>query len=111
MSFLEKPIFGPFMFHFLVGPGLSCDKPATSSGQLLTPSPFRPRPLPLPRTDYVLKPLGGETLGFDIANVPGLSGFVREQVHANLGPMVRHEPSPAGRLLRVPTADRSTLWP
>lgn len=41
-----------------------------------------------PVFDYVLKPIGGETLGFDIGNVPGLSGFVREQVHANLGPMV-----------------------
>lgn len=27
-------------------------------------------------------------LGFDIASIPGLSGFVREQVHATLGPMM-----------------------
>ncbi|CAO1636937.1 unnamed protein product [Parajaminaea phylloscopi] len=41
-----------------------------------------------PEFDYVLKPVGGETFGFDIGNIPGLSGFIREQVHANLGPML-----------------------
>ncbi|KAG5648236.1 hypothetical protein DXG03_006194 [Asterophora parasitica] len=41
-----------------------------------------------PVIDYVLKPVGGETFGFDIANVPGLSTFVREMTHATLGPMM-----------------------
>jgi Ca2+-dependent lipid-binding protein len=52
-----------------------------------------------PDFDYVLKPIGGDTFGFDIGNVklltvfansqiPGLSNFIREQVHANLGPMM-----------------------
>ncbi len=41
-----------------------------------------------PSFDYVLKPLGGDTFGFDIGFIPGLSGFITEQVHANLGPMM-----------------------
>lgn len=41
-----------------------------------------------PSFDYVLKPIGGETLGFDINNIPGLAPFIRDQVHANLGPMM-----------------------
>ncbi|WWC72638.1 uncharacterized protein I206_106602 [Kwoniella pini CBS 10737] len=41
-----------------------------------------------PTFDYVLKPLGGETFGFDINNIPGLAPFIRDQVHANLGPMM-----------------------
>ncbi|WVQ85964.1 hypothetical protein IAT38_008132 [Cryptococcus sp. DSM 104549] len=41
-----------------------------------------------PTFDYVLKPLGGETLGFDINNIPGLAPFIRDQVHSNLGPMM-----------------------
>ncbi len=41
-----------------------------------------------PHFDYVLKPIGGNTLGFDINNIPGLSNFIQEQVHANLGPMM-----------------------
>ncbi|CED82008.1 Ca2-dependent lipid-binding protein CLB1/vesicle protein vp115/Granuphilin A, contains C2 domain [Phaffia rhodozyma] len=41
-----------------------------------------------PMFDYALKPIGGETLGFDIASIPGLSSFIRDQVHANLGPMM-----------------------
>ncbi|EKM60795.1 uncharacterized protein PHACADRAFT_246931 [Phanerochaete carnosa HHB-10118-sp] len=41
-----------------------------------------------PTFDYVLKPLGGETFGFDIANVPGLSAFIRNMVHSILGPMM-----------------------
>lgn len=40
-----------------------------------------------PLFDFVLKPLGGDTFGFDIGFLPGLSGFIQEQVHANLGPM------------------------
>ncbi|KAF7437156.1 hypothetical protein PC9H_003992 [Pleurotus ostreatus] len=41
-----------------------------------------------PVIDYVLKPIGGETFGFDIANIPGLSSFIREMTHATLGPMM-----------------------
>lgn len=41
-----------------------------------------------PDFDYVLKPVGGDTFGFDIGNIPGLSNFIRDQVHANLGPML-----------------------
>ncbi|KAI8059246.1 C2 domain-containing protein [Gongronella butleri] len=41
-----------------------------------------------PYFDYVLKPVGGDTFGFDINNIPGLQTFVRDQVHANLGPMM-----------------------
>ncbi|KAI8968003.1 C2 domain-containing protein [Mycotypha africana] len=41
-----------------------------------------------PHFDYSLKPVGGETFGFDINNIPGLESFVREQVHATLGPMM-----------------------
>ncbi|ORX52810.1 hypothetical protein DM01DRAFT_1336589 [Hesseltinella vesiculosa] len=40
-----------------------------------------------PEFDYVLKPLGGDTIGFDVNKIPGLQGFVREQAHAILGPM------------------------
>ena len=40
-----------------------------------------------PSVDFVLKPLGGDTFGFDIGFLPGLSGFIQEQVHGNLGPM------------------------
>jgi Ca2+-dependent lipid-binding protein len=38
--------------------------------------------------DYVCKPLGGETLGFDINFVPGLESFILEQIHANIGPIM-----------------------
>lgn len=41
-----------------------------------------------PTFDYVLKPIGGETFGFDINSIPGLAPFIRDQVHANLGPMM-----------------------
>ncbi|KAI8992390.1 hypothetical protein BDB01DRAFT_882480 [Pilobolus umbonatus] len=41
-----------------------------------------------PQFHYVLKPIGGETFGFDVNNIPGLEGFVRDQVHAILGPMM-----------------------
>lgn len=41
-----------------------------------------------PTFDYVLKPIGGETFGFDINSIPGLSPFIRDQVHSNLGPMM-----------------------
>ncbi|KAL0092399.1 C2 domain-containing protein [Phycomyces blakesleeanus] len=41
-----------------------------------------------PYFDYVLKPVGGETFGFDINNIPGLESFVKDQVHSTLGPMM-----------------------
>ncbi|OCK83371.1 tricalbin [Lepidopterella palustris CBS 459.81] len=41
-----------------------------------------------PTIDYVCKPLGGETFGFDINFIPGLESFISEQIHANLGPMM-----------------------
>lgn len=34
------------------------------------------------------KPLGGETLGFDINFIPGLESFILEQIHANIGPIM-----------------------
>ncbi|KAI0724221.1 tricalbin [Cerioporus squamosus] len=45
-----------------------------------------------PVFDYVLKPIGGETFGFDIGNIPGLSAFIRDTVHSVLGPMM-YEPN------------------
>ncbi|KAF3483927.1 uncharacterized protein GIQ15_03251 [Arthroderma uncinatum] len=41
-----------------------------------------------PEIDYVCKPLGGETLGFDINFIPGLETFITEQIHGNLAPMM-----------------------
>lgn len=41
-----------------------------------------------PELDYVCKPLGGDTLGFDINFIPGLEGFIQEMIHANLAPMM-----------------------
>lgn len=41
-----------------------------------------------PTIDYVCKPLGGDTLGFDINFIPGLESFILEQIHANLGPIM-----------------------
>lgn len=43
-----------------------------------------------PKIDYVLKPIGGNTFGFDIGMIPGLSDFIQGQIHANLGPMMYH---------------------
>lgn len=40
-----------------------------------------------PDFDFVLKPIGGDTFGFDINIIPGLAQFIKEMVHANLGPM------------------------
>ncbi|KAI1797561.1 tricalbin [Ganoderma leucocontextum] len=45
-----------------------------------------------PVIDYVLKPIGGETFGFDVASIPGLSAFIRDTVHGVLGPMM-YEPN------------------
>ncbi|KAI0726177.1 tricalbin [Fomitopsis betulina] len=41
-----------------------------------------------PTFDWALKPIGGETFGFDIGFIPGLSSFIREMVHGTLGPMM-----------------------
>ena len=41
-----------------------------------------------PEIDYVCKPLGGDMFGLDTGFIPGLSGFILDQVHANLGPMM-----------------------
>ncbi|KAK4693255.1 hypothetical protein P7C71_g4110, partial [Lecanoromycetidae sp. Uapishka_2] len=41
-----------------------------------------------PDIDYVCKPLGGDTLGFDINFIPGLEGFIKEQIHGNLAPIM-----------------------
>lgn len=41
-----------------------------------------------PTIDYVCKPLGGDTFGFDINFIPGLESFIMEMVHASLGPMM-----------------------
>ena len=41
-----------------------------------------------PEIDYVCKPLGGDTFGFDINFIPGLEGFIKEQIHGNLQPMM-----------------------
>lgn len=41
-----------------------------------------------PTIDYVCKPLGGETLGFDINFIPGLETFILEQIHGTLAPMM-----------------------
>lgn len=45
-----------------------------------------------PEIDYVCKPLGGETLGFDINFIPGLESFIQEQIHGNLQPIM-YEPN------------------
>jgi len=37
---------------------------------------------------YVCKPLGGESLGFDINFIPGLESFIKDQIHANIGPIM-----------------------
>ncbi|ORZ23286.1 C2 domain-containing protein [Absidia repens] len=44
--------------------------------------------LEVPEIDYSLKPVGGETFGFDINMIPGLEPFIKEQIHATLGPMM-----------------------
>ncbi len=41
-----------------------------------------------PDLDYVCKPLGGDTLGFDINFIPGLEGFIKDQIHGNLAPIM-----------------------
>ncbi|KAI9730690.1 MAG: hypothetical protein M1834_005658 [Cirrosporium novae-zelandiae] len=45
-----------------------------------------------PVIDYVCKPLGGDTLGFDINFIPGLESFIKEMIHGTLEPMM-YEPN------------------
>ncbi|KAJ1801336.1 Tricalbin-2 [Coemansia sp. RSA 2399] len=40
-----------------------------------------------PTIDFSLKPVGGDTFGFDIAHVPGLRTFILDILHGTLGPM------------------------
>lgn len=44
--------------------------------------------LEAPEIDYVCKPVGGEYLGFDINFIPGLETFIKDQIHANIGPIM-----------------------
>ncbi|EGV66320.1 hypothetical protein PSN45_003435 [Yamadazyma tenuis] len=45
--------------------------------------------LEAPDIDYSLKPVGGDTFGFDIMTfIPGLSSFVKTLIHSTLGPML-----------------------
>jgi Ca2+-dependent lipid-binding protein len=41
-----------------------------------------------PEIDYVCKPIGGDVLGFDINFIPGLETFIKDQIHANIGPIM-----------------------
>ncbi|KAI8374245.1 uncharacterized protein BYT42DRAFT_575688 [Radiomyces spectabilis] len=41
-----------------------------------------------PMFDYVLRPLSRDSFGFDVNVIPGLHGFIRDQVHAILGPLM-----------------------
>ncbi|CAI6334444.1 unnamed protein product [Periconia digitata] len=41
-----------------------------------------------PTIDYVCKPLGGDTFGFDINFIPGLETFIMEMIHSILAPMM-----------------------
>ena len=41
-----------------------------------------------PDIDYVCKPLGGDTFGFDMNFVPGLESFIKDQIHGNLAPIM-----------------------
>ena len=41
-----------------------------------------------PEIDYVCKPLGGDTLGFDINFIPGLESFIKDQIQGNLQPIM-----------------------
>ncbi|CEG70147.1 hypothetical protein RMATCC62417_06095 [Rhizopus microsporus] len=41
-----------------------------------------------PQFDYVLKPLGTDSFGFDVNLIPGLQSFIKDQLHAILGPLM-----------------------
>ncbi|KAJ1671755.1 Tricalbin-2, partial [Spiromyces aspiralis] len=40
-----------------------------------------------PMIDFVLKPVGGDTFGMDIAHIPVLQKFILDLVHSNMAPM------------------------
>ncbi|KAI7864116.1 hypothetical protein BDF14DRAFT_1837529 [Spinellus fusiger] len=40
-----------------------------------------------PEFDYVCKPLGGDSFGFDVNIIPGLQSFIQDQIHTILGPL------------------------
>ncbi|KAI8320523.1 hypothetical protein GQ54DRAFT_246452, partial [Martensiomyces pterosporus] len=40
-----------------------------------------------PTIDFVLKPVGGDTFGVDIAHIPGLRTFILDMIHSTIGPM------------------------
>ncbi|KAK9240814.1 C2 domain-containing protein [Lipomyces kononenkoae] len=41
-----------------------------------------------PYFDFVLKPIGGETFGFDVNLLPGLENFIKSMVNDTIGPML-----------------------
>ncbi|KAG0166021.1 hypothetical protein DFQ30_007676 [Apophysomyces sp. BC1015] len=41
-----------------------------------------------PKFDYVCKPLGSDSFGFDVNVIPGLQSFIRDQIHTILGPLM-----------------------
>lgn len=41
-----------------------------------------------PTFDFELKPIGGSQFGLDVSALPGLSGFIHNQVHSALSPMM-----------------------
>ncbi|KAJ2438959.1 Tricalbin-2, partial [Coemansia sp. RSA 2424] len=65
-----------------------------------------------PTIDFSLKPVGGETLGFDIAHVPGLRTFILDTMHSIIGPMfyapnhftIDVEQIISGAVAHIPTA-------
>ncbi|CCE61715.1 hypothetical protein TPHA_0B00440 [Tetrapisispora phaffii CBS 4417] len=45
--------------------------------------------LEAPMMDFVLKPVGGDTLGLDVMSfLPGLKSFVKSMINSNIGPML-----------------------
>lgn len=40
-----------------------------------------------PTIDFSLKPVGGDTFGFDVAHMPGLRTFILDMIHSIMGPM------------------------
>ncbi|KAJ2559676.1 Tricalbin-2 [Coemansia sp. RSA 1933] len=65
-----------------------------------------------PTIDFSLKPVGGDTFGFDIAHIPGLRTFILDILHGTLGPMfyapnhftVDVEQIISGAVAKIPTA-------
>ncbi|KAJ2521457.1 Tricalbin-2 [Coemansia sp. RSA 1939] len=65
-----------------------------------------------PAIDFSLKPVGGDTFGFDIAHIPGLRTFILDILHGTLGPMfyapnhftVDVEQIISGAVANIPTA-------